>query len=286
MKRVEGLTREEVEEDEEGWGTLLLLDTPPGLGLVVDLYEWSAGEHFLGLQRVPLGPHLCVVKQRDGVASQFFWWWAGERGRDDVSAWRWAADAGEFVPLPEEGARRWADPRRLGAYERSQLSEWRAMTRHITSCPGPALPRPALPLRRRGHDRTEELEALGRAAVLAWLETAFAELVLAQDADAFDLWRELLLLGCGSVAALRRAPGWAAEFCVAAARQLRAAGPELLWREEGGRNRLEQAVAELVRDMREDPQLPPALCRAAAELEQAVPLPDEDDEDKPVVVEI
>jgi hypothetical protein len=275
-----------VEEEEEGRGTLLLLDTPPGLGLVVDLFEWNAGEHFLGLQRVPPGPHLCVVKQRDGLPSQHFWWWVGRGGADEVSAWRWAADRAEYVPLPEEGARRLADPRRLGAYE--QNDEWRAMTRHVAAAPGgPSMPRLAVPRRRRGHDRTEELEAVGRATVLAWLEASFAELTLAHEADAFELWSELLLLCCGSVAALRRFPDWTTEFCVAAARQLRAAGPELLWREEGGRNRLEHAVAELVRDVRSDPLLPSVLRCAAAELEDAVPLlPDEDEEDMPMVVEV
>jgi hypothetical protein len=42
------------------------------------------------------------------------------------------------------------------------------------------MPRLAVPRRRRVHDRTEELEATGRAAVLAWLEASFAELTLAR----------------------------------------------------------------------------------------------------------
>ena len=264
-------------------GVLVLLDTPPGLGLVLDLYEWTAGEHFLGVKRVPPGPHLCVVKQRDGVATQHFWWWAGGT-QPNASAWCWSADRAEFVAVAAEEGLRAADPRRLGEYAREQLDQWRELTRHVAAVPGgPSMPRPTV-ARRRGHDRTAELEAVGREAALGWLEAAFAEFSLGQVAESFELWRELLLLGCGSVAALRRAPDWCASFCGAAARQLRAAGPELVWQEERGRNQLLHAVSELVRDVRGDAELPPGLQRAAADLAQAVPQEDDADEDGPVIV--
>ncbi len=276
-----------------GTGTLVLIDTPPGLDLVLDLYEWQAGGRFAGVSELPAGVHLCVVKLRHGLVGQHFWVLMEAGG---VRAWKWMAEEEQFVPLARDDEGRLADSvrrgewnERLGRYEMGEVERWRRYTRHLSFMPGDVA-RPG-PFKRRSHDRSAELEAMTKDGVnvLGWLEALFAEFSLAHMVSSFELWRDMVLLCCCCIEAIRQKTGFFEEFYDTLSWQLDEAGAELMWREPGDRNALLAGVTELVRDVKSDPDLPGSLKSAARQLESMMPGGQEEseqDDDGPMVVEL
>lgn len=282
---------------------LVLLDTPPGTRILLDFYEWTCGEHFLGVRSMPCGAHLCVVLQSS--APTRFWAVLGDGSTDaSVHVRRWSKESEEFVLLPADDERRMTESalrceldNRLGAYvdQEDRRPNWQSCTSALQRLSGSSVffsVATALAWNGRGQrsrvfDRSQELESIGPELVLAWLQRAYLEMVLAHDAEAFDVWRDGVVLFCGCVRAVRERPGLFVEVCRTLEWQFAEAGGEVLWEEGGGKtkNMLVAALAQLVEDVVSDPETDAQLRAAALRLRHIVPAAELDDEDGPAIVE-
>lgn len=126
---------------------------------------------------------------------------------------------------------------------------------------------------------------IGVNQTLAWLQRAFLEMVLAHDVEAFEVWRDAIVLLCGCVKAVRDHATVFVEFCSTLRWQLIEAGGEVLW-QDAGKNVILASVAQFVDDVRSDPEVDQRLVRAAELLTEVVPVGDMDEEDMPMFVDL
>jgi hypothetical protein len=224
-----------------------------------------------------------------------------KEGAGDCVVKRWASDVEEFVSLSrdeterlEAGIHRYEFDHRLGPYSQEENSKtvWSDCSRHITAAHVEWLAQSRasfkFPPRSRTLDRSSELQTMEQSGVnvLAWLESAFVEFTLTHEMEAFEEWRDLVLLCCGCIEELRARPDYFTDFVEILNWQVQEAGAELLWNDgEGGGNIFVHTITEFVEDVRSDDLLPPRLVKKVRALAQLVPLV-ELDEDAPAVVEM
>ena len=290
-------------------GTVLMLDAPERLQFGVDWMEWTVASRFAGVKLIPFGAHFCFTRRHDspGAEAQGFWLWVPSNGEGVCEVRRFEAAGEEFVPVGgDEGERLAAAVRRmefdgrLGPYaQQADRADWARCTRHIDEAHVQWLRRrPAgvpygdvLPKRAKTLDRSLELQSLEDRGtnVLGLMESCFVEFSLVHSLAAFELWRDVVLLMCGCVNALRTRTRLFQDFAHVLAWQLETAGIDVLWtdndRSKGGGNVLVKAVSEFVADIQDDPDLA-ALHESVEKLTQVVPVLEVDDEDEPVVVDI
>ncbi len=282
---------------------LVLLDTPPGTRVLVDFFEWTCGEHFLGVRSLCDGVHVCAVLH--SAAPVLFWFRLGPHvGRVCVRRWDRAAES--FAQDDDQSVRAAAErgemDRRMRQHNQEEDDEndkqnvrhrpgWHDCTSMLQLrselCTEPtASAWGSRSGRTRQFDRSDELRKAEPEIVLAWMQRAYLEMVLAHSVEAFEVWRDAVVLFCGCVQALRERP----EIFIVLAKTLRwqflEAGSEILWQDSNGsKNILLASVSNFIEDVRSDSDLPPNLKAVVEHLSVVVPSAQPDDDDMPVIVE-
>lgn len=285
-------------------GTVLMLDAPAGLEFGIDFQEWSIGERFAGVKMVPVGPHYCFTRRPNapGQPSQGFWVYVPNNGEGMCCVMRWDGGGEEFVALEGIEADRLAAAvagmefdSRLGPYSQPPRAPgrcWADCVGHVDAAHLAWLRhagrRKELPPRTRALDRSPEVEALLRTRVnlLGWIESSFIEFSLVHNLEAFETWRDLVVLMCNCVTALRVHQAMFAQFAAILTWQVDESGPDLLWSDHMQANIILHSISQFVEDIQTSAgELTHAkLVANATALALAVPQMHLDD-DAPTIVE-
>ena len=217
------------------------------------------------------------------------WFWVTVRA-GETAGWRWDAGEEGFVRLLDGQAERAEEETRgkRGRYvQPGGEKEWRKRTSRVGEKQTASARRVPEMERRRGHDRTGELRRVEEP--MGWMEALFVEFALGEEGASFEAWRDLVELMCGCVDGPRENPELFADICELLAWQLEQAGIDVFF-QDTGRNRLALAVQQMTADLLTDAELEHGrLKESARKLASLVPgLGDEgeeDDEDKPMIVE-
>ena len=290
-------------------GTVLMLDAPSGLQCGVDWMEWEVGPLFAGVKLLPMGVHYVFTRRTEapGSPAQGWWLYVPSSGEGALLSLRWDTAGEEFVALPPDDRERLAAAvnrmefdSRLGAYsqqageENSHFYPFSECSNHVTAHHVEWLQRTSaddrrevLSVGRQSYDRSPELFLLleSNIDILAWLESSHIEYSLVHSLEAFEVWRDVILLLCDSETALRSHTPLFEAFVGILTRQLRMTGPAVFFSDECG-NRLVSALGRLVRDVDQDDSLEAELRASVARLAREVPQLEEDEEDGPVVVDL
>lgn len=115
---------------------ILLLDTPEGLDLSLDLFPVVARTNFSGFKMIPAGIHFLAFGARDGLRTGLFL-----ALNDEVAVFRWNTDGELFESVSEadhaaysQGVRNWDFDAKLVPFTVHQegQAQWESLSSHIS----------------------------------------------------------------------------------------------------------------------------------------------------------
>ena len=304
--------------DNEETGRVLVLECPPGLHLGLDYCTWTAGELVKGLKAVPVGAHYLYSSTGEDKEGGFVY-----IGKGTVAVRKWAKGLARLDKEDEELFERAGSEGDfdlfLGDFPNSKAPLWRQLTQFLTpsllarltpaapelpTCPNYTL----VPHHRVLHGMSASqitasnfdksqilLEVLARERItweclIGELQYAFISLLLGESLTGFEQWKSLLILLLSSPSALHSLPALYLSLIPVLYQQFLQLG-------DISQDPFIQTsfIPRLTCDflaLLADPTLQPALYTRGQKLQRLIGEiwggfdPVEDDEDRPVVVEL